>query len=178
MKDLQSKQAQVTAALKRIQGRIESAPMGDKEYSELNSDLAVAEKQFQEAEQNYNKSSKAQDVAKRNQGEQLSILDPASTPMTPTEPKRVIIIVAGAALGLVLGLILAGAREVKNTSLKKLKDVRAYTQLPVLGSIPLLENDLVVRRRRRVAWLAWSTACIAGAFIMTSSIVYYYNTKI
>jgi hypothetical protein len=90
----------------------------------------------------------------------------------------VIIIVAGAAVGLVLGLILAGAREVKNTSLKNLKDVRAYTQLPVLGSIPLLENDLVVRRRRRLAWMAWTTACLVGIVIMSSSVVYYYNTKI
>jgi succinoglycan biosynthesis transport protein ExoP len=178
MKDLQKKQEELTTALKRMQGRIESAPLGDKEYSELTSDQSIAEKQYQEAEAKYNMSSKATDVANRKQGEQLAILDPASTPQTPTEPKRVIIIVAGAAVGLVLGLILAGAREVKNTSLKNLKDVRAYTQLPVLGSIPLLENDLVVRRRRRLAWLAWSTACLVGIVIMSSSVVYYYNTKI
>jgi len=178
MKDLQKKQEDVTSALKKMQARIESAPLGDREYSELSSDQSIAEKQYQEAEAKYNMSSKATDVTQRQQGEKLAILDPASTPQTPTEPKRVIIIVAGAAVGLVLGLILAGAREVKNTSLKNLKDVRAYTQLPVLGSIPLLENDLVVRRRRRLAWLAWSTACLVGIVIMSSSVVYYYNTKI
>jgi succinoglycan biosynthesis transport protein ExoP len=178
MKELQKKQEELTSALKRMQGRIETAPLGDKEYSELTSDQSIAEKQYQEAESKYNMSSKATDVTKRQQGEKLAILDPASTPMTPTEPKRVIIIIAGAAVGLVLGLILAGAREMKNTSLKNLKDVRAYTQLPVLGSIPLLENDLVVRRRRRLAWLAWSTACLVGIVIMSSSVVYYYNTKI
>jgi len=178
MKELQKKQEELTSALKRRQGLIEMAPLGDKEYSELTSDQSIAEKQYQEAESKYNMSSKATDVTKRQQGEKLDILDPASTPMTPTEPKRVIIIIAGAAVGLVLGLILAGAREMKNTSLKNLKDVRAYTQLPVLGSIPLLENDLVVRRRRRLAWLAWSTACLVGIVIMSSSVVYYYNTKI
>ena len=62
----------------------------------------------------------------------------------------------------------------KDSSLKNLKDVRAYTQLTVLGSIPLLENDLVVRRRRRLGWLAWSTACIIGAVIMTGSMYFYY----
>ena len=40
-------------------------------------------------------------------------------------------------MGLVLGLFLAGAREAKDTSLKNLKDVRAYTQLTILGSVPL-----------------------------------------
>ena len=47
----------------------------------------------------------------------------------------------GSGLGLVLGLALAGAREMKDTSLKNLKDVRAYTQMTILGSVPLLEND-------------------------------------
>ena len=48
-------------------------------------------------------------------------------------------------LGLMVGIVLAGGKEVKNTSLKNLKDVRAYTNLPVLSSIPLLENALLVR---------------------------------
>ena len=40
-------------------------------------------------------------------------------------------------MGFVIGLFLAGAREAKDTSLKNLKDVRAYTQLTILGSVPL-----------------------------------------
>jgi hypothetical protein len=50
--------------------------------------------------------------------------------------------------------------------------------LPILGSIPLLENDLVVRRRKRLGWLAWSTACLVGIIIMTGSVFYYYATKV
>jgi hypothetical protein len=62
--------------------------------------------------------------------------------------------------------------------LKNLKDVRAYTQLPILGSVPLLENALVIRRRKRLTWLAWSTACLVGIMIMTGSVFYYYATKV
>ncbi len=63
--------------------------------------------------------------------------------------------------------MIAGAREMKDTSLKNLKDVRAYTQMAILGSVPLLENDFVVRRRRRLAWLGWTTACLAAAVVMS-----------
>ncbi len=63
--------------------------------------------------------------------------------------------------------MLAAAQEVKNTSLKNLKDVRAYTNLPVLSSIPLLENALLVRRKRRLVWLAWSSALIVGCILMS-----------
>jgi len=80
----------------------------------------------------------------------------------------------GAGLGLLLGLVIAGAREMKDTSLKNLKDVRAYTQIAILGSVPLLENDFVVRRRRRMAWLAWTTACLLAVVTMAGSVVYYY----
>ena len=114
----------------------------------------------------------------RKQGEMLELLDPASLPMTPTEPKRPIVISIGAALGLLLGAMIAGAREMKDTSLKNLKDVRAYTQMAILGSIPLLENDFVVRRRKRLSWLGWTTACLAAVVIMAGSVVYYYVTRV
>ena len=83
----------------------------------------------------------------------------------------------GAALGLFLGIVMAGAREMKDTSLKNLKDVHAYTKVSVLGSVPLLENDFVVRRRRRMAWLGWTTACLAAVVVISGSVVYYYVTK-
>jgi uncharacterized membrane protein YgdD (TMEM256/DUF423 family) len=84
------------------------------------------------------------------------------------------VILLGAALGLVLGIGIAGAREMKDTSLKNLKDVRAYTNLPVLSSVPLLENALLIRRKRRLLWLAWSSAVIVGSVAMCGSAYYYY----
>ena len=72
---------------------------------------------------------------------------------------------------------MAGVKEMKDTSLKNLKDVRAYTNLPVLSSIPLLENALLVRRKRRLFWLGWSTAVIIGTIAMSSSMYYYYFGK-
>jgi hypothetical protein len=120
----------------------------------------------------------AQDMETRKQGETLELLDPASLPLTPTEPKRPMIISIGAGIGLLLGIVIAGALEMKDTSLKNLKDVRAYTQMAILGSIPLLENDFVVRRRKRLAWLGWTTASLAAVVIMSGSVVYYYVTKV
>jgi len=76
-----------------------------------------------------------------------------------------------------IGLVMAGAREAKDTSLKNLKDVRAYTKMVVLGSVPLLENDLVVRRRRRITWLGWTVALLVSVAVMAASVIYYMATK-
>jgi capsular polysaccharide biosynthesis protein len=121
-----------------------------------------------------NASEIATDLENRKQGENLELLDQASLPLTHAEPNRAMIVGAGFIAGLIVGVMLAAAREVKDTSLKNLKDVRAYTQLTILGSVPLLENDLVIRRRRRLTWLAWSMASIVAIVVMAGSAYYYH----
>ncbi len=167
-----------TENIKAYQGRIETVPLGEKQYAELMRDRDLTREKYIDLSGKLGKAEIAQEMEGRKQGETLELLDPASLPTTPTEPKRPLVIAAGAVLGLLLGVLIAGAREMKDTSLKNLKDVRAYTQMAILGSIPLLENDFVVRRRRRLAWLGWTTACLAAAVVMSGSVVYYYVTKV
>lgn len=160
-----------------LNARMQSMPVGDQAWNELLREQALAKEEYLRMSQNLNAARVAVDMEGRNQGETLNQLDPASLPQDPTEPNRPLVIGIGAALGLMLGVVLAGAREMKDTSLKNLKDVRAYTQMPILGSVPLLENDFVVRRRRRIAWLGWTAASLLAAVVMVGSVVYYYQTK-
>jgi len=163
-----------TDAIKSYEARLETVPLGEQEYGDLVRDRDLAKQKYVDLEERLEKAERAEAMEQRKEGELLELLDPASLPMTPTEPKRPLVISVGAGIGLLLGIVIAGAREMKDTSLKNLKDVRAYTQLSILGSIPLLENDFVVRRRRRLAWLGWTTACLAAVVIMAGSVVYYY----
>jgi polysaccharide chain length determinant protein (PEP-CTERM system associated) len=178
MEDYKKQAKDAEGIIRSYQARIEGIPVGIKEYDELIRERELAKREYEDLDRRLNTSTMSTALVNHQQGERLEQLDPPSLPQTPSEPKRPLIIAIGTGVGLLLGLCLAGAREVKDTALKNLKDVRAYTQLPVLGSIPLLENDLVVRRRRRLAWLAWSTACLVGVVIMSSSVVYYYATKL
>lgn len=165
-------------SIKAYQSRIETVPLGEKQYADLMRDRDLAKDRYIDLDEKLGKAEIAQEMEGRKQGETLELLDPASLPTTPTEPKRPMVIGIGAAFGLLFGVVIAAAREMKDTSLKNLKDVRAYTQMAILGSIPLLENDFVVRRRRRLAWLGWTTACLAAAVVMSGSVVYYYVTKV
>ena len=151
MDDYKKQAKDAEATIRAYQSRIEGIPVGIKEYDELIRERELAKREYEDLDRRLNTSTMSTALVNHQQGERLEQLDPPSLPQTPTEPKRPLIIAIGTGLGLVLGLCLAGAREVKDTALKNLKDVRAYTQLPVLGSIPLLENDLVVRRRKRLA---------------------------
>jgi polysaccharide chain length determinant protein (PEP-CTERM system associated) len=181
-KDLEIQNAQkemkrATDDLKGYQSRIETVPLGEKQYADLMRDRDLAKTKYVDLTEKLQRAEMAQEMEGRKQGETLELLDPASLPSTPSAPKRPLVISVGGAIGLILGLVLAGAREMKDTSLKNLKDVHAYTKVAVLGSVPLLENDFVVRRRRRLAFLGWTTACLAAVVVMSGSVVYYYVTR-
>jgi len=169
-RDTQRGMVQVNAALKRYQDRIESMPAGEMEYAELIRDRAAAKQKYDEFEEKRHKTAVSMELERRKQGETLELLDAPSTPVAPAEPKRATIIPIGFAGGLLLGAILVALREMKDTSLKNLKDARLYTQLSILGSIPLLENDVVVQRRKQVLWVGWATATILGLAIMAGSV--------
>lgn len=178
-KDLELEEARKAAAqverdIRDTQVRIRETPLGEKEYLDLLRERDLVRQRVEELNRKKAISAIATDLENRQQGETLELLDPASLPQKPTEPNRAMIVGIGTGIGLLIGLFIAGARELKDTSLKNLKDVRAYTQLNIMGCIPLLENDLVVRRRRRLAWLAWSTACIIGLLVISGSMYYYY----
>ena len=160
MEDYRKQAAQLDATVKKYQARLESVPLGIKEYDELIRDRDLAKKDYEDLDRRLNTSAMATALENRQAGERLEQLDPPSLPQTPAQPKRALIIGAGTALGLVAGLCLAGVREIKDSALKNLRDLRAFTELPILAAIPLLENDLVVRRRKRRAWMAWSAASI------------------
>ena len=171
-------QMQVNSALGTYQARLEAAPAGEKEYSDLLRDRELARIHYADLENKVNKANAAVELNRRKQGETLELLDAASLPTNPSAPKRYVIVPIGLVAGLVLGIIIVGMREVRDTSLKTLKDARLYTHLSVLGSIPLLENDVVVQRRKQVLWVSWAAATFVGLAVMAGSIVHYYMSKV
>lgn len=167
----------LNTAIKAYQSRIESGPAGEKEYADLVHNRDLARERYTDLAIKREKAATSIDLERRKQGETLELLDAANLPDTPAAPKRSKIIPIGAVIGLAVGLFVVAIREVKDTSLKNLKDARLYTQLPILGSVPLLENDVVVQRRKQVMWVGWATATIVGLAIMAGSIAHYYMNK-
>jgi polysaccharide chain length determinant protein (PEP-CTERM system associated) len=167
----------VNASLRGYQARVESIPAGEKEYSDLLRDSNLARQKYDALEANLNKSRMSMDLERRKQGETLELLESASLPTDPTKPQRVLIVPIGLFGGLLIGALLVALREVRDTSLKNLKDARLYTQLSILGSVPLLENDVVVQRRKQVMWVGWATATIVGLAVAAGSIAHYYINK-
>ncbi len=165
--------ANVNRILGQYQARLQNIA-GEKEYEDLMRDRDVAKNHFFELDNKHQLSTASMHIDERKQGQTLEVIDQASLPSSPAAPKRGMMLPMGTVAGLALGIVIVAIREVKDTSLKTLKDARLYTQLTVLGSVPFLENDVVVQRRKQVMWVGWATATLAGLAIMALSIGRYY----
>lgn len=170
LKDLQGR-------LKSVQAKAETAPAVAVEYAQLVSGREQVKRRYDDLAGKMQMSSMATDLESRKQGETLEQLEAPNIPEEPYAPKRPLIILIGVVAGLGTGVAMAAGRELRDSSLKNLKDVRAYTKLTVLGSIPFLENDFVVRRRRRLNWLAWAATLVIGILLMAGVVAYYYTTS-
>lgn len=142
-------------------------------YQDLQRDYATAAEKYEKYQKDKDLTTQSADLISRNATERMETLDLPTTPQKPAKPQRGLIVGGGFAVSLILGLALAGLQEARDTSLKNLKDVRAYTNLPVLCSIPLLENTLLVKRKRRITYLAWSAAVIIGILAVCGALFYY-----
>ncbi len=177
LEDLAQRLRETQTRIREANAQIQSSPVAQQEYIQLVRQRNSAQERFGDLSGKTQMSAMATEVESRQQGETLEILEQPVMPSEPFSPKREIIILAGLVIGMGFGVGVASAREIKDTSLKNLKDVRAYTKLTVLGSIPLLENDFVVRRRRRLGWLAWAASLLLGILLMAGSVVYYYTSR-
>lgn len=177
LEDLAQRLRETQTRIREANAQIQSSPVAQQEYIQLVRQRNSAQERFTDLSGKTQMSAMATEVESRQQGETLEVLEQPIMPTEPFSPKREIIVLAGLVLGIGFGVGIASAREIKDTSLKNLKDVRAYTKLTVLGSIPLLENDFVVRRRRRLGWLAWAASLLLGILLMAGSVVYYYTSR-
>jgi len=178
MEDYRKQSAQLEGIIRGYEARIESTPVGIREYDELIRDRDLAKKDYEDLDRRVNSSAMSTALQNRQQGERLEQLDPPSLPQTPARPKRLLMVSVGASVGLLLGLCVAGWREMRSRALRNVKDVTAYSDLPLLGSIPLIEGRAIVRRRKRMAWLAWSASGLAGVAVMSASVAHYYIRRL
>ena len=156
-------------------GKLAASSVLEAQSADLKRDAQVATEKYEKLQHQQDLTRENAELVQRNVTEYLEVLDAPSVPQKATSPKRPMIVGAGVALSLLIGLAMAGVQEAKDASLKNLKDVRAYTNMPVLCSIPLLENTLLVKRKRRITYLAWSGAIVVGMLAVGASLFYYFS---
>ena len=166
--------ASVSKEIEGYKARLAATSGIEAEYQEMLRQEQLANSKYEDLLRKQQIVDENGELVQRQAGEQLNDLDPPSLPDKPSKPNRYQVVGIGFMVSLMVGLALAGVQEARDSSLKNLKDVRAYTNLPVLSSIPLLENSLLVKQKRRLAYVAWSVGIIMGVIAVSCALYYHF----
>jgi capsular polysaccharide biosynthesis protein len=125
--------------------------MVEEEYKQVTRDHETALQFYNTLLTKMNESSMATALERRQQGEQFRVMDAPNLPDSPTFPNRTIFAGGGLVCGLILGLLLSALLEYRDTSLRNERDVWAFTKLPTLAVVSLIDDlDHATPKRRRL----------------------------
>lgn len=148
-------QAELQGQMHAYQAKLESSPAIEQQYKLLTRDHDTAQTFYNELQGKINTATMSTDLEKRAQGEHFQVMDAANLPDAPFSPKRPIFAATGAALGLILGLVVSGLLEYRDTTLRTERDVWAFTNLPTLGMIPESDTPEVRAHKGLRRILSW-----------------------
>ena len=123
------------------QRRIEETPKREEELALLTRDYDLLRTNHQSLLDKKIQSQMAENLERKQQGEQFKVLDPARMPEVPISPDRNRILLMGAGIGLMLGLGLAYFRETWNQKFHTEAEVEQFLGIPVIAVIPNLKED-------------------------------------
>ena len=90
----------------------------------------------------------AENLEKRQKAEQFTVLDSARLPTQPWAPERRKLLAMGLGLGLAVGCGAVYLAESLDRSFRDPEDLKQFTSLPVLATIPLIETAAKQHRQR------------------------------
>ena len=140
IKNLKIKQNEITNNINLFQRRVENMPAREQQMTFLLRDYENTRTNYQNILNKKLDAQLAENLEKRQKGEQFRILDPSSLPVKPFKPDPKKIVLLGLALGLGCGVGLVFLLENLDASFRKPDDVYVLIGIPVLASVPRIDG--------------------------------------
>lgn len=123
------------------QRRVEDTPKKEQELVFLTRDYDLLKTNYQSLLDKKIQAQMAENLERKQQGEQFQILDPARLPEKPIKPDRNKLLLMGGVIGLIAGLGLAWFRESLDKSFHTVSDLEDYLGMSVVATIPNLKAE-------------------------------------
>lgn len=158
----ESIRAQIAATDKKL----ESMPTRQQDYAIITRDHNAAQEIYSSLLTRYGEAQVAESMETDKSGERFRIMEAAIPPADPSAPNRVRLLMLGFILSLVLAFIAVLAVEQFDTTFHNIDELRQFTRIPVLGSIPRMSPKPTTRVLR---WAA-ATGCLAAVLFVVVTI--------
>jgi succinoglycan biosynthesis transport protein ExoP len=134
--------------------RLESVPRRQRGYLAITRDYQTTRDLYDSLRKRYQEAQLEDDKGSGLAASSFRILDPAIVPTAPAAPNRLALLFAALVGSLVMAAAAAWIADRMDTSVHTVDDVRSYTRVPVLVSIPLIVTAGDRRTHHRRVWLA------------------------
>jgi succinoglycan biosynthesis transport protein ExoP len=165
IKSLKAEEQRLRRDIDNYQRRVENAPQREQEFQELSRDFDMTKELYSSLLKRYEDAQLAENMEQSRQGEQFRILDPAIAATQPVAPNRTGLILIGVLVSLGAAGAAAVLAEQLDTSFHTFDDLRSFTKVPVLVSIPRIVCAAETARRARRRWLATASLTLGLALV-------------
>ncbi len=170
IKALETEERNLQLSIRHYQARVETAPRIERQLQTLQRDYDTTEERYLRLQQRYEEAEMVRTIEQNDQGERFRVLVPATPPKAPVAPKRKQFYLAGLAISLALGAGVVFLRDRTDSSFHVVEDLRAFSPVPVLISLPRIETQADLRRKR---WRFCLTTVAAVIFLCALAVSTY-----
>ncbi len=167
--------ADLKAKITDYQARLNQEPVREQQLSDLMRGYEQSKANYDELLKKKNESAMATSMELLQQGERFHVVDAPSLPMKPDFPNRLKFCGIGLGIGLMLGIVVAGALEMMDDRVYDEKALQKLLPVPVISEIPVLIVASDEERERRRLWLGWASAAVVSVTILLGSAISYFR---
>lgn len=131
-----TEQQRLQRQIELYQARLALSPDVEEQYKELTRDNDTAQKLYTDLLANKSQAEMQTEVERRQQGEQMRLVNAASLPLTSSSPVRWMFAADGLGVGFGIGFCFALWLELRDKSIRNEDDVHVGLELPVLATVP------------------------------------------
>ena len=142
IKRLQNENASISAQVNKYLGRIEQTPAREQDMAALLREYDSTKAEYETLLKKSQGAQQAENLEKRQKGEQFKVIDPAKIPEKPFTPDVPKILLIGLFAGLAGGFAMAFIREQLDRSFHDAADVELSLGIKVLATIPKIEEKV------------------------------------
>ena len=133
---LRQEQIGIRQTITSFEQRLESSPQRQQDYALITRDYTSAKDQYDSLMKRYDEAQLTASMESDRAGETFRVLEPALPPEGPAAPNRFRLLIMGLLMAAAAAAAAVILREQFDTAFHSVEDVRDYTAVPVLVSIP------------------------------------------
>ena len=166
---LKEQEQRIQTDMNRMLERFDGAPAVQNQFAVLQRDYEGAKEAYDQALRRHEEAKQNEMVETTGQAERFTILEAAIPPEGPSAPNRPRLLIMGLLFAFVAAGAVIVAREQFDTSFHTVDEVREFTSIPVIATIPQIGKT----PRRGYARLALATVSAVAAIILVGTLSAY-----